>query len=424
MLAHSPSLPLIIDHVYEYRNMTAEDEKGITLALKQRDRVRRIRLRMHVPDLRKLIMAIGEEYPILEYLNMGPASQERPILRLRNTFRAPLLRRLLLIGFQITPPMGFWLLTTAVGLVVLSLTVFHPSTYFQPTVLRQWLSLIPQLESLLIVIPLVIPNRDAEIQLTRTAAVTPITLPNLRRFVFRGTGAYLETVVREITVPRLEELGIKLVKELTFSVPHLLQFMNTAESLRSSNAKLKFFDEIVVVEVYPREEAEIYSLTIVVECWPLDLQVSSVAHIFNSLSQGFPAVEHLALEYAVPSWSSEEYDSVASADDPTEWHDLLRSFSNVKTLRIDDGLVEEISRFLRSEDGGAPRGLLPKLQELTYCARNDSSAPFTSFIDARQNAGRPVNLVRRSSSPSPSGPSFDAPVITSASGEARDDIDT
>jgi hypothetical protein len=96
MLAHLPPLPLIIDHVYEHRDMTAEDEKGITLALKQRDRVCRIR-RIHVPDLRKLVMAIGEEYPILEYLIIGPLIQERPILRLRNTFRAPHLRRLLRI---------------------------------------------------------------------------------------------------------------------------------------------------------------------------------------------------------------------------------------------------------------------------------------------------------------------------------------
>lgn len=54
MLAHSPHPPLIIDHVYERRDVTAEDEKGITLALKQRDRVRRIPLQMHVSDLWKL----------------------------------------------------------------------------------------------------------------------------------------------------------------------------------------------------------------------------------------------------------------------------------------------------------------------------------------------------------------------------------
>jgi hypothetical protein len=95
--------------------------------------------------------------------------------------------------------------------------------------------------------------------------------------------AYLETVVRRITTPRLEKLGIQLFKGLTVSVPQLLQFSNLTENLRFSNAKFKFFDEIVVVGVCLREEAERYPLTIVVDCWPLDLRVSSVAHVFNSL---------------------------------------------------------------------------------------------------------------------------------------------
>ena len=415
MLAHAPPLPLIVDHSYERREITAEDRNGITLALKQYDRVRRIRLRMHVVDLRKLIVALSEEYPILEYLIMGPLTEERPILRLRNTFQAPHLRHLLLIGFQVIPTIGLSFLMTTVDLVVLSLVVSHPSTYFQPTILRQWLSLMPQLESLLIEIPLVIPNRDAEIQLTRTAAVPPITLPNLRRFVFLGAGTYLETVVRGITAPQLKELGINLFKELTVSVPHILQFVNTAESLQFSHAEFKFLEEIVTVELYLHEDADIYPLTIAVDCWSLDLQVSSVAHIFNSLGQGLPAVEHLALERVVASWSSDEDDD-SDADDPTEWHNLLRSFSNVKTLRVEDGLVEEISSSLRSEDGELPRGLLPKLQELTYRAESDTSdtsAPFTSFIDARRNAGRPVSLVRHTTSPNSSEPSSDVLVITS-----------
>jgi hypothetical protein len=47
MLAHSPpAIPLIIDHFDdEYQDLTAEDEKGIILALQHRDRVRRIRIR-------------------------------------------------------------------------------------------------------------------------------------------------------------------------------------------------------------------------------------------------------------------------------------------------------------------------------------------------------------------------------------------
>jgi hypothetical protein len=61
-------------------------------------------------------------------------------------------------------------------------------------------------------------------------------------------------------------------------------------------------------------------------------------------------------------------------------------------LRVKDGLVEELSRCLRLEDGELPLELLPELQRLTYFGTRDSGDAFTSFIDSRQNAGRPVTL--------------------------------
>jgi hypothetical protein len=45
------------------------------------------------------------------------------------------------------------------------------------------------------------------------------------------------------------------------------------------------------------------------------------------------------------------------------------------------------------EDGELPLELLPELQELRYFGSRDTGDAFTSFIDARQNAGRPVTLV-------------------------------
>jgi hypothetical protein len=71
MLAHSPPLPLVIDYSIQ-RDITAEDEEGAIFALKQRDRVRRVRLQMPAADLQKLIVAMDEEYPILEFLVITP----------------------------------------------------------------------------------------------------------------------------------------------------------------------------------------------------------------------------------------------------------------------------------------------------------------------------------------------------------------
>ena len=161
MLAHSPPLPLIIDYTDNDQEITAEDEEGIILALMRRDRVRRIRFRMPVPKLEKL-MAIDEEYPVLEYLIMMPTKNSSTIaLMLPETLQAPHLRHVLLIDFVL--PMGSQLLTTATGLVMLTLIMGHPSTYFGPNILLRWLSFMPQLEALQICLaPFPVPNHDVD----------------------------------------------------------------------------------------------------------------------------------------------------------------------------------------------------------------------------------------------------------------------
>jgi hypothetical protein len=122
----------------------------------------------------------------------------------------------------------------------------------------------------------------------------------------------------------------------------------------------------------------------------LDWQVSAVAQICNSLNQIFSAVEHLTLQNEVHSQSSEEHNEV----DRIEWRKILRSFSNVKTLRVKDGLDKEIARCLQLEDGELPLDLLPELHELTCSGSRDTGDLFTSFINARQDAGRSITLVQ------------------------------
>ena len=390
MLAHSPPLPLVLDYARERPDITTDDEEGILLALSQRDRVLRIRLNpITVTGQQKFIVAMDGEYPILKYLVIVfPIEDTSTILMFPETLQAPHLRHLRLKGFAL--PIGSRLLSTAVGLVTLSLVMVHPSTYLHPNTLLQWISLMPQLETLVIFFRFSIPNRDVERQLTQTPTIAPVTLPNLRRFRFDGVSTYLEALVPRITTPHLEKLRIFFFNQLIFSVPRLLQFINTAENFRFDSAKFEFFSNGVNVEVRPREEAETHTLHIGVLCWHLDWQVSSMAQISKSLSQIFSAVEHLTLEHEAHSQSSEEHDEV----DHTEWRNLLRPFKNVKTLRVEDELVEELSCCLELEDGELPLELLPELQELTFSGSGDTSDAFTSFFDARLNAGCPVTLVR------------------------------
>ena len=391
MLAHSPPFPLIIKLIHKHRDhdIVAEDEEGIIFALQQHDRVRRIHFRMPVRNLRTFIMAIDEGYPMLESLIMlHPTGDNTTNLILSQTFRAPHLRRLVLSGF--TFPIGSPLLTTVAGLVTLRLYFTRLSAYFQPRALLQCLSIMPQLETLVIGFSFSVPNRDIQRQLLLAPIRTQATLPNLRHFTFQGVRAYLEALICWITAPRLEELGIVFFNQLTFSLPGLLQFMRTTESLRFHSATLEFSNKATRVGVYPRDGGEKWSFRVDVDCVHLDWQVSSVAQIFSALSQAFSAVENLTLRVG-------KGDLLPDLDgrhrvDRTEWRRLLSSFVNVKTLFVDDLLVAELSHCLLSGDGELPLEMMPELQELVYSGIGNGDA-FNPFVDSRRNAGSHVTLV-------------------------------
>jgi hypothetical protein len=402
MLAHSPPLPLIVHYVTKGRDvtrLTTDEEQGIIFALKQRERVLRVRLsELDTGLLEKFIAVMDEEFPILEYLIISTPTEvncdNSTILIFPENLQAPRLRLLWLRGFQVAIPMGYQLLTTAVSPVTLYLVMVHPSTYFHPNALLQWISLMAQLEALTIYFKVSTPNRDVERQLAHTPTIAHVTLPNLRDFAFHGVSTYLEALVRRITAPRLKKLRIEFFSQLTFFVPRLLQLINTAEDLRFHRASLFFIDRRVEVAVYPHGDfgsIETYAFAIEVLCWHLDWQVSSMVQISNLLNQVFSAVERLDLVHKVHDRSSEEHNEV----DRAEWRRLLMPFSNVKTLRIAEGLVEDLSRCLLLEDGELPLEVLPELQELTYYGSGDTGDVFTPFIDARRNAGRPVKLDRQ-----------------------------
>ena len=387
MLAHSPHLPLVIDYSYKYRDLTAEDGKGAILALKQCDRVRGVRLFVPTTTLQALIMAMDEEYPILEYLIIQRTLEDSTIVEFSKTLQAPHIRHLTAIGFAL--PIESQLLIAAVRLVTL-LIATSPSTYLHPNTLLRWLSSMLQLETLVIAFFhfFHIPNPDKYKPLTHTPIITPATLPNLHLFKFRGRLSFMEALVHHITTPCLEKLKIITDDHFTFFVPHLVQFMNTTETSRFDSAKFVFLDGHADLKLYSRgvDLDEVYALSLTVEISHPIWQVSSMAQISNALGEAFSVVEHLALE---------QVDTPYPDVDPTEWRQFFRPFNTVKTLLIAEQLVENVSRCLQLDDGEVPLELLPDLQEITYSGSgNQTGDEFTSFIDARQNAGRPITLTR------------------------------
>lgn len=174
MLAHSAPLPLVINYL-EGRNMTAEVEEGFLLALKQPNRIRCIRVGLSPQNLQKFVMAIDDELPILEYLVMATDGEDEASLIFPGTIQAPHLRNLILFG--VTPLIGSRLLATAAGLVTLRLYMGDSSTYLNPNSLLQWISSLPQLETLVIIITFL--NPDVETRLSHTPTITLAILPHL-----------------------------------------------------------------------------------------------------------------------------------------------------------------------------------------------------------------------------------------------------
>lgn len=389
MLAHSPPLPLIVDHFgLDDHEITAEEEEGITLALQHRGRVRRIRLDMPSPNLERLILAMDGEFPILENFVLMPPNKHHAGMVLPEAFQAPHLRHLILVNFAL--PIGSALLTSGVGLVTLFLDYIHPSAYFRPNYLVERLSLMPRLEILGVSFHSPIPIREFKRQLLQTPVRAHVTLPNLRWFSFRGVSAYLEALLPRMTTPLLEKLQVIFFNQLTLSIPCLPQFMNAAANLRFSSAEVIFDDDFIHVRLYPREGAALDASFIRVGCGThLEWQLTVAAQISDQLRAILSAVVNLTIKY-----EKDVLSPISDNDsDRTRWREILGSFSNVKTLRVPNALVKVLSHTLQSDEGESSEDLIPELKELEYATTDEVDDAFAVFIVARQNSGRPVTLL-------------------------------
>jgi len=385
MLAHSPPFPIVIDHFHTDGGdlMTGDDVEGIILALKHRDRVRRIRFRTPAHMMEKIVVPIDGEFSMLEYMCIAPMHDMS--IRFPKTFQAPQLRHLILANFIY--PIGSPLLSTAMGLVGLALVNMLPSTYFQPNKLLHRLSLLPQLETLSIGFDPSGSRNYVDLDVTHMHNSTHISLPNLRFFQFLGFNPYSEALLSRITAPHLEVVQVTFWEEETFSVPSLLQFMSTSEDLRLGSAILSFNGEGAKLSGYPNETARsVFDMQ--VDAGP-GYKVSIAAQILNGLNPLLSSVMYLTLDYNDYRW----YPELQDEDEPTNWRVILRSFNDVKILLVGEGVIGKLSRSLQLDDGESLDDLLPELKELAYSPTDNNADAFTGFIDARQNAGRPVTLV-------------------------------
>jgi hypothetical protein len=384
-------MPLVIDYQYATTTFDAPERQGIFHALQIRGRVRRVVLHMPTSSLDDLLVLMDEPFPVLEQLTISSTTEGTNMI-LPETFLAPNLRHLTLSG--ITLPGELTLLST-VSLVTLTLTNLRATSYFLPKHLATHLRSFSQLEELSVSFSIPLPRPSSESELSDVLE-SPVTLPTLRRLIFKGVTAYLDSLVAQIRAPLLEQLSITLFNQIAFALPQLSDFTNATPGLKLPVANVTFkHDGVSVVTEHRTQQMgdrqSGFSLRVI--CKQFDWQIDASAQICRSLMPVLSCVEDLTLDIDGQEMPTEWQNS---AVDGAAWHELLRPFVGVDRLLVCRALAQELSCALKSDDVGLDLGLLPVLQVLVHRLDVERGYnAFGSFVDARRIAGRRVRLLTR-----------------------------
>jgi len=386
-LTHLPPLPLVIDYCNMNTARVQQDELTILTGLQQRGHVRRIFLQAPSSRLDVFLATMSGLYIILKDLSLSSTKEEDISLVLPSTFRAPNLRYLELQGVDF--PTALPLVPYFTTLVTLTLTRIPAPYYFHPGQLVTQLQSLLHLEELSIgfAVPIPLPSTETELL---PAPLPRVTLPTLKRLMFRGVAVYLENLVAQINTPLLERLVVTLFFEVAFTLVSLKQFTHTTGRLRCLSAKVLFRREGVSIVTDNGVFPSIGGLTINVNCEHLDWQIDAATQCCGALEQVLSAVEDLTVDLdndGMPSDWGDPLDSVL-------WHGLLLPFGSVKKLQIGSSLTSELSNALKSDTAELDLNLLPELQTLEVQLEvNDANMAFSTFIETRELEGRPVVLL-------------------------------
>jgi len=358
MLTHFPPLPFVIDCKAETRigrkTPSAMNELRLLLALKHHDRIQHIALQASPRDWRPLFVHMNEPFRRTEHLSLTSTTMVK--LTLPESFMAPNLRHLTLTGIGL--PKGLPLLAST--LVTLKLCRIQSSSYFSPEDLVTRLQRMPHLKELSIDFstPIFRPNTEGELIQT---PIPVVSLPALKQLEFHGRAAYLDRLVSMIHGPALGRLTITLFNQASFTLPHLSQFLKTAEELRHPISSIFFDREAVSIAIRHHEPPfeDVFNLR--VRCRRLNELINSAAKVCGTLLPVLSIVEELTLDSDENVCRSGQRDAVASA----VWRDLILPFKHARKLSISHVLWWELSIALLHDDEGPPSflcRLLPKLQ--------------------------------------------------------------
>ena len=364
-----------------------DDMANIIAALEHPDRVRKIWLsRLTCPQLEGLASKMQEPFPALTMLQLSTDGTAPALPDMFLGGSTPHLQRLDLEGIPF--PRLPRLLSSATDLSYLSLWEIPHTGYISPEAMVTCLSTLTRLTRLRIGFesPTSRPDRRGPPPLTR------VILPALVQLEFHGVSEYLEDFVARIDAPRLLALDISFFHQLIYDVQQLPHFISHAGSLRSSShAEVVIAHNRIDIKFDPSERTPRdlkSSLQLGIHCGEVDWQVSFMAQICNQLSFLPSIVEQLDINVGIYLESTLQVDM-----EDTQWLELFRPFTAVRTLRIRYQLQSLVLPALQKLTGERATEVLPALDSLyleVYPPPGSDQQAIESFVAARQHSDPPV----------------------------------
>jgi hypothetical protein len=174
------------------------------------------------------------------------------------------------------------------------------------------------------------------------------------------------------------------------TLPNLSRVLATTAELRF-RTEMNFHMHSVTIDMFnvrPQRNTSLFRVR--AKGNQLDWKIASASQLCSAIVPVFSATEELTFGYRAHERSSD----TRRNDGCLRWHNTLRQFTSVKTLKVANGLVEELPLDLRSDGDEHLLELLPRLQQIEIPVLDDVEYAFSAFIDSCRIAGHPVNFVR------------------------------
>ena len=364
MLDIWPPLPLYIMSIRSYANVD-----NIIALLEHKNRVCGIYIG-HISslDLEKLLAVMQEPFPELTRLTLY--AYETTTAVLPDSFlggSALRLRELDLFGIPFPGLPN--LLLSATHLTYINLFGIPHSGYFSPEAMATALSTLTNLEVLGLGFksPLSFPDRASR----RLPPPTPIVVPVLTTFDFKGVGEYLDDLVVRIDAPLLKKSDITFFNQILFDTPQLVQFISRTPALKApETARVMFRDDAATVRLSSRaSDYEDLRVIVGILCQNSDWQVSALEQVCTSCLPPLFTLEDLYIyesPYLYPKWQDNIENSL--------WLELFQPFTAVKNLYLSEEFQPRIMPSLQEVVGERMAEVLPTLQNL-FLEGLDTSGP-------------------------------------------------